>query len=176
MKCERCQKAEATVHLTQMLKGQIKKLNLCLPCAKEVGIDLNSPISVSDVLMGLGVQPSEDSLESTDFDLSCNRCHMTRTKFKKHGRLGCPECYNTFMGELGALTKAMHHSGQHVGKIPVCQGRHARLTARIAALQKEIEIAVSKEEYEKAAKLRDEIHALKEEARAGESEGISHDD
>jgi protein arginine kinase activator len=89
---------------------------------------------------------------------------MTRTEFKKNGRLGCPDCYKAFMGELGALTKAMHHSSQHTGKIPACQGQHARLIARLAALQKDIETAISKEEYEVAAQLRDEIQNLRQEA------------
>ena len=86
---------------------------------------------------------------------------MTRAEFKKRARLGCPECYNAFMGELSALTKAMHHSSQHVGKIPARQGNTARITAQIAALKKDIETAVAKEQYEVAANLRDKIKALK---------------
>ena len=66
------------------------------------------------------------------------------------------------MGELSAITQAMHHSRQHVGKIPARQGNEARIAARVAALQKDIETAIAKEEYEVAARLRDEIRVLKE--------------
>jgi protein arginine kinase activator len=165
MKCECCHEAEATIHLTQVIDGNVKKLNLCQNCALESGIDLNSPISITDVLLGLGAQPAEGSPIGTEFDLSCSRCQMTRAEFKKRARLGCPECYNAFMGELNALTKAMHHSGQHVGKIPARQGNEARITAQIAALQKDIETAIAKEQYEVAANLRDKIKALKESAQ-----------
>ena len=65
------------------------------------------------------------------------------------------------MGELHALTHAMHHSRQHVGKIPARQGNAARVTAQIAALQKDIEPAIAKEEYEVAAGLRDKMRSLK---------------
>lgn len=160
MKCECCHKKDATIHLTQVIDGDVKKLNLCQECATENGIDLNSPISITDVLLGLGVQPQSTDTSETEFDLSCSRCQMTRAEFKKRAHLGCPECYNAFMGELSALTKAMHHSNQHVGKIPARQGNTARITAQIAALKKDIEIAIAKEQYEVAANLRDRIKAL----------------
>lgn len=164
MKCECCKEAEATIHLTQVIDGEVKKLNLCQACAQKNGIDLNSPISITDVLLGLGNQggDSQPQTDLSEFDLSCGRCQMTRAEFKKRARLGCPECYNAFMGELSAITQAMHHSRQHVGKIPARQGNEARIAARVAALQKDIETAIAKEEYEVAARLRDEIRTLKE--------------
>ena len=160
MKCESCQKREATIHLTQVIDGNVNKLNLCQDCAQDSGIDLNSPISITDVLLGLGAQPAENVEAMAGFDLSCSRCQMTRSEFKKNARLGCPECYNAFMGELSSLTKAMHHSGQHIGKIPARQGNAARITAQIAALQKDIATAIAKEDYEIAANLRDKIKAI----------------
>ena len=176
MKCEKCQIKEATIHLTQVINGDVKKLNLCQDCAQENGIDLNSPISITDLLLGLGVNPgdSEAVLPPPEFDLSCSRCQMTRAEFKKRTRLGCPECYNAFMGELNSLTKAMHHSTQHVGKIPARQGVEARMAAQIAALQKDIETAIAKEEYEVAATLRDKVNALRDSAK--KSEEVPHDD
>ncbi len=176
MKCECCNEVEATIHLTQVIDGEIKKLNLCQICAQNNGIDLNSPISITDVLLGLGNQNNKDvpSADDTVFDLSCSRCQMTRAEFKKRARLGCPECYNAFMGELSAITQAMHHSRQHVGKIPARQGNEARVTAQVAALQKDIETAIAKEEYETAARLRDKIKNLKADA-ALLKEGESHD-
>lgn len=163
MKCECCHNVDATIHLTQVIEGEVKKLNLCQVCAQKNGIDLNSPISITDVLLGLG-QPIDQKIKPdlTTFDLSCSRCQMTRAEFKKRARLGCPECYNAFMGELSALTQAMHHSRQHVGKIPARQGIEARITAQIAALKKDIETAIAKEEYEVAASLRDKIREIKE--------------
>jgi protein arginine kinase activator len=174
MKCECCHETEATIHLTQVIDGEVKKLNLCQVCAQKNGIDLNSPISITDVLLGLGAPTQMGSPSDTAFDLSCSRCQMTRTEFKKRAQLGCPQCYNAFMGELSALTKAMHHSGQHVGKIPARQGNKARITAQIAALQNDIETAIAKEQYEVAANLRDKIKALKESFQSAEK-GESHD-
>ena len=164
MICECCHEADATIHLTQVIEGEVKKLNLCQECAQKNGIDLNSPISITDVLLGLGSQAGikKGPSMASELDLSCSRCQMTRAEFKTNARLGCPECYNSFMGELNALMQAMHHSRQHVGKIPARQGVEARITAQIASLQKDIETAIAKEEYEMAANLRDKIRALRD--------------
>jgi len=173
MKCEYCHVNEATIHLTQVVDGKIKKLNLCEECAKKSGIDLTAPISITDVLLGLGQQNQNVEIGS-EYDLSCPRCHMTRAEFKRSGRLGCPECYQTFMGDLNTLIKAMHRGGQHVGKIPARQGNRARIVAQVAALQKDLEAAVAKEQYEIAANLRDKIKALKKSLDAQEK-GTKHD-
>ena len=176
MICECCHETEATIHLTQVIDGEVKKLNLCQECAQKNGIDLNSPISITDVLLGLGSQTGTKKEHSmvSELDLSCSRCQMTRAEFKANARLGCPECYNSFMGELNALMQAMHHSRQHIGKIPARQGVAARITAQIASLQKDIETAIAKEEYEMAANLRDKIRALRESSRSP-SDGGTHD-
>lgn len=165
MKCEVCHQEEATIHLTQVIDGEVKKINLCQKCAQESGIDLNSPISITDVLLGLGAVKEPALPSSAAFDLSCERCGMTRAEFKNNARLGCSECYNAFMAEIEAIIQALHHSRQHVGKIPARQGSEARINAQIAALQKDLETAIATEEYEIAANLRDKINALKESTR-----------
>jgi len=47
---------------------------------------------------------------------------------------------------------------------------------QVAELETELQAAVQKEDYEGAARLRDRIRALREEAAAGESRGESRGD
>ncbi|MGE4490388.1 MAG: UvrB/UvrC motif-containing protein [Kiritimatiellales bacterium] len=159
MKCDLCDK-EAVVHLTQVVNGEMKEVHLCEEHAKAQGIDVNSPISITDILMGLNQQakPSQPG----ELTLSCPKCGMARDEFRKSGRLGCPECYRTFMAELTAAVKAMHHSTQHLGKIPAREGMQTRLKSQIARLQKELDEAVAREDFEKAAELRDQIKAARD--------------
>lgn len=163
MKCDVCDK-EAVVHLTQVINGEMKEVHLCEEHAKEQGIDIHSPISITDILMGLG--GSQKSITS-ELSLACPRCGMTRDEFRKTGRLGCSECYKTFMAELTMAIKAMHHSSQHVGKIPAREGSQTRIKSKLARLQKDLEAAVAREEFEKAAQLRDRIKAAREETDGG---------
>jgi len=164
VKCDLCDK-EAVVHLTQVVDGETKEFHLCEEHAKEQGVDIHSPISITDILMGLG-QNMPGSI-ATELGLACPRCGMSREEFKKTGRLGCPDCYHTFMAELAVAIKAMHHSGQHVGKIPAREGMAARRKTKIARLQKDLEAAIAREEYEKAAQLRDRIKTAREEETEG---------
>jgi protein arginine kinase activator len=158
MKCESCNINEATIHLTQVVNGVVKKVHICQECAGKNGLDLSSPISITDILLGLGgTQESEPDLP---FDQSCPVCHMRRNDFKKTGRLGCPDCYDNFMGEINSLIGAMHHSTQHTGKLPARAGSKLRQQAEIATLRQQMEGAIVQEDFETAARLRDQIRAI----------------
>ncbi|QHI68262.1 UvrB/UvrC motif-containing protein [Tichowtungia aerotolerans] len=165
MKCDLCDK-EAVVHLTQVVNGEMKEVHLCEEHAKEQGIDIHSPISITDILMGLG--EAKQGIEH-QLSPSCPRCGMAREEFRRSGRLGCPDCYNTFMAELAVAIKAMHHSSQHVGKIPAREGLQTRIKSQIARFQKELDAAIAREDYEKAAEIRDRISEVR--TQAEEQEG-----
>jgi len=88
MLCESCNEQEATVHLTQVVDGSVKKVHLCEECSAKSGFDIQGPISISDILLGMGGS-TEETPDSSE--RSCTRCHLRRADFKKTGRLGCPE-------------------------------------------------------------------------------------
>jgi protein arginine kinase activator len=159
MICEVCKEKEATVHLTQVIDGAIKKLHLCEECAGKSGFDVHGPISITDILLGMGVPKEQPTPESVEW--VCPRCHMRRTDFKKTGRFGCSSCYDAFAEGLTPMLKAMHRSEQHVGKAPASQVGRIRVTAELANLQKALEKAISEEHFEEAAQLRDKIQACR---------------
>ncbi len=165
MLCESCKEREAVVHYTQVADGSVKKVHLCVECAEKMGINASSAVSMSEILLGLGYKGKGNE---PDEDLSCPRCHMRRADFKKTGRLGCADCYQTFATDLAPLIKAMHHSEQHVGKVPAHEGIRARLSSEIAGLQKALDQAIATENYEEAARLRDRIQTCRQ--RAAEDE------
>tara|TARA_S200000501_G_C20688576_1_gene684055 strand:+ start:172 stop:693 length:522 start_codon:yes stop_codon:yes gene_type:complete len=162
MNCEFCKKEKATIHLTQVVNGEMKKLNLCQGCAKSHGIDLNSPISITDILMGMEKKNSRNKIlnNELEYDLTCSRCNMSRAEFSKKARLGCPNCYLTFSAELKTITQAMHHSMNHIGKIPNQQISQIKISQQINSLKKQIKTAIKKEDYEEAAEIRDKIKNL----------------
>ena len=154
--CEICKEREATVHLTQVVDGSIKKLHLCEECAAKTGIDVQGPISINDILLGLGVV-SKEPAAAPGVERSCPRCHMRRTDFKKTGRFGCGVCYEAFAEELPPLLKAMHRSEQHVGKVPESERTRFRASQELTRLEEDLQRAVTQERFEDAAHLRDRI-------------------
>jgi protein arginine kinase activator len=119
MLCDICTKNQATVHLTEIVDGQITELHLCERCAKEKSSQMEQQFGLSDLLAGL-VDFGKNIEEKEDLKLKCANCKLTYREFKKVGRLGCSECYVTFGKYLEFLLKSIHGANQHVGKLPNC--------------------------------------------------------
>ncbi|MFM8549486.1 MAG: UvrB/UvrC motif-containing protein, partial [Verrucomicrobiota bacterium] len=85
---------------------------------------------------------------------------FTDLDFRKRGRLGCPACWETFGEALGGLLLKVQHEPAHVGRAPAGVIPLARLRRRLEAARAERAKAVAAEDYEGAARLRDEVAAL----------------
>jgi branched-chain amino acid aminotransferase len=154
VKCELCQKNDASVHFKQVVDGDVRELYVCPQCASENGFDVQSPMAMTDFLFGLGIPETQPdgTLEKT-----CPACGLTLGGFRKSTRLGCARCYETFAEEIEPLLHGMHRADRHVGKVPAGE----RLTGEIVAMQKALEKAISCEDFEEAAVLRDKLRELK---------------
>ena len=161
MLCSICNEKPATVHLTQIVGEKMQKLDLCEDCAKAKGVNDPSGFALADLMLGLGAsQEIEQAVGGVE--TKCPRCGFTQADFKKSGRLGCPECYKTFAEGLAGLLKTMHKGTRHVGKVPEALRASREQSDRLKSLQKKLEKAVKAENYEEAAKLRDEIRETSE--------------
>jgi protein arginine kinase activator len=93
MVCDICKKADATVHLTQIVEGKMLKVDLCESCSKEKGVQEAAGFSLADLLVGLG---AAEEMKSESPGAQCPVCGFTQVDFKKTGRLGCSACWETF--------------------------------------------------------------------------------
>ena len=71
-------------------------------------------------------------------------------------------CYDTFAEGLDGLIKAMHRRTIHTGKIPVLLKRTLEMGARVKQLKTDLDKAISQENYETAAQLRDQLRELEQ--------------
>jgi protein arginine kinase activator len=147
-----------------VVNKKIIKMNLCEECAKKKGVTIQTPFTIADLLSGLadlGLRAEED-LKKT-----CPGCGLSYIDFRKTGRLGCDNCYTAFEKSLQGLLETIHRSATHVGKVP----SHTRVEVDDLAMLKSLEAqlcaAVEKEEFEKAATIRDKLQALKKDVRNG---------
>jgi len=157
MLCSICKEKEATVHYTQIIGDKMQKVDLCEACSKTKGINDTSGFSLADLMLGgLGASLETDDAANGK-ELKCPRCGYSQQDFKKSGRLGCPECYKVFADGLESLLKAMHKGTRHVGKVPEALRQNRDLSDRLKTLQRRLAKTVEAEDFEQAAKLRDEI-------------------
>jgi protein arginine kinase activator len=150
-----CKQNPAKVHLTQIVDDKMQKVDLCEDCAKQKGVNHPS-FSPADLLFGLGAS-QEIAQTASGVEIRCPGCGFTQADFKKAGRLGCAQCYTTFAEGLEGLLKTMHKGIKHVGKTPAALRQGRDLNERLKHLQKKLDKAVTTEDFEQAANLRDEI-------------------
>src|ERR1700704_4813242 len=157
MICDVCKTHPATVYLTQIVDGNMKKVNLCESCSKEKGVTDPTGFALADLLLGLG---AAQEMERGGTVQKCPVCGFSQADFKKTGRLGCGACYETFAEGLASLLKGMHKGIAHVGKVPARAVRSIERESQMKTLQRDLRKAVAAEDYESAAQLRDRIKQI----------------
>jgi protein arginine kinase activator len=95
--------------------------------------------------------------------LVCPNCGITFREFRSQGRLGCPHDYIAFAKELKPLLENIHNETQHTGKFPKRAPHASQLQYKLIKLRSELRSAIDEEEYETAARIRDEIQSLEKE-------------
>ncbi len=167
MKCDFCDK-KATVFLTQLVEGQMKKVCLCDPCAKERGVTDPTGFSMADLLLGgvsVGSSPvptGKKAALSSGSGRKCATCGFTLDDLRRVRRFGCADCYSTFAEEVGQMVGGMHKGASHIGKVPAGLMAMQVLHQRLEELRARLDQAIASESYEEAAGIRDEIRNLGE--------------
>jgi len=173
MLCDICGKNPATVHLTEIIDDQMDELHLCEECARQKSAQMEQQFGLSDLLSGL-VEFEKPTQEKEVSVLKCANCGLTYTDFKKIGRLGCSECYETFRRYLGPLLKRIHGSSQHLGKSPYKPAKVLKKKTDLQDLRSSLQKAIEMEAFEEAAKIRDQIKELdKRQSQNNDPEKIS---
>lgn len=159
MLCDICGKNPATVHLTEIIDNQMNELHLCEECARQKSAEMEQQFGLSDLLAGMA-EFEKPAREAESAVVKCANCGLTYADFKKIGRLGCGECYNSFRKYLSPLLKRIHGSSQHIGKAPFKITKVLKKKADLQDLRTRLQKAIETEEFEEAAKIRDQIKEL----------------
>ena len=184
MLCERCQKQEANIHLTQTSQGKTTAHHLCDACANELGIGhhVSDYFGTIGSLIGSGLLGGGSAFNlsggipafgsTAAQNITCNFCGQSFDDFRRSGLFGCSHCYEVFADRLDAVFRRVQGGTRHTGHKSGSEAGHrasAVLLARIKDLKKSLQLAVAEEAYEQAARIRDEIKSL-EKKMAGQND------
>lgn len=177
MICEKCGKNEATIHYTEVINGVKSEHYLCGECAKNTDMGYYSGIfegefPLADLIKGIlstgGMLSRREQAEKKDI-LTCPKCNMTYDEFIKEGKFGCSECYNLFgpliVEELKKIQGNFGNKGKKYKKNKLKNNESIEKKEKvydIDELTKQLKYAVSIEEFDEAARLRDEIKRLRQ--------------
>lgn len=156
--CQNCQK-EKTIHVTEIVGGKLKKIDLCADCPHNKSLTDPSAFNLADEMLGMGA--GESVAQHSENDV-CPTCGFSVADFKKTGRLGCSRCYSTFYYGIATVLRDMHKGTQHTGKVPGRLRREQELREAIRDIEARMDKAVRAEDYETAARLRDELGGLRD--------------
>jgi protein arginine kinase activator len=167
--CANCKKP-ATIHLTQIVNNQIKKLDFCESCPYQKGITDPQGISLAE-LLAQGPSPLVDAGGGSPVaTMQCKSCGLTPLDFKKHHRLGCPDCYSELSDFVTPMLVNLQRDQIHHGKTPrrmLARMEHQREVAR---LDKALQEAIAEEHFEEAARLRDLLLDVRARQKAEKNE------
>ncbi len=156
LKCNFCAQP-ATVHFTQINNNKAHNVDLCEACAQSKGVTNPGGFDLSDLLIKGAL-----NREAAPTGIRCEQCGFSQADFKKHGRFGCPACYDAFKGMLEPLLDGMHKGTVHAGKVPRAALERKSHYDRLTKLETDLSDAIKSERYEEAARFRDEINQMKQ--------------
>jgi protein arginine kinase activator len=158
--CTGC-KRKATITYKKIKCGEINSSKMCSMC----------PILQANI----GIPIGDNSLTSNTFDLEkkCHNCSTNLHEVSTEGKLGCPQCYQTFedflLSKLSESDTIPLKSDSdifrkktipiHLGNSPeILKGDETR--KKLESLQSALEESLASENFERAALLRDQIKNL----------------
>ncbi len=171
MLCEVCNKRRASIHYLEKVNDHVQEMHLCEECARDKGGSPKAHFQIADLLAGLADMEIPVSVKRGK-PKNCPGCGLAYEEFRKTGRLGCGRCYETYRDSLAPLLKRIHGSSAHAGKRPpgTAAARTSSAPRGLSALRMRLEQAVQNEEYEEAAKMRDEIREIEKKSSRGGSQ------
>lgn len=177
MKCQRCQKREASVLIKQIVNGAEKEYKICEDCLQEIGFANTFGLDLDNYL-GTGFASPKAFLgnhqlgnTATGYNSGvfvpgkqepkvCAHCNTSLDEIRKKGKLGCSYCYEIFEDQLGQVFRRVQSGDKHRGR-KIAQTKDRSEINNLHQINEELQLkikeAVEKEDYESAAKIKTEI-------------------
>ena len=103
---------------------------------------------------------NDEVSENEKIDITCSVCNTSFEDYQNTGKLGCSKCYSTFEKQLKPIIEGIYGYSEHIGKFPKNEFKDVQVIRTVERLKEQLNVAIREEEYEQAAKLRDEILEL----------------
>lgn len=163
MLCQSCGKNHANTHIKRIVNGELTEYMLCEKCAAKLGysnifdsfgFDFNN-------LLGSFFAASEPKFLPFN-NKRCDFCGSSFEDISSTGKIGCAKCYSVFFEQLIPSVKRIHGNIKHAGKFASAAGEENIIKNQIQNLNERMKIAIDEQNFEEAAKIRDELKNLKE--------------
>lgn len=165
MLCDICNEREAVISYTKIGSEETEVIHLCKECAeKKMKEDSKFKDVMAEKMASFTKQMFESKypLEESDFEKTCPTCKTSLKDVIDGKSLGCEDCYKEFKEYINGFLLNLNSASIHKGKIPKVGGKEPIVKKEEIQILNKLSVAIALEEYEEAAKLRDELNSLRE--------------
>ena len=178
MICNKCGKNNAEFYYKQTVNGQTQEYALCSHCVEELRkngeLNIKLPFLFEDYGTGFindgmyGINdligfPFASKKKHIAEKKKCTLCASTFDELVKQGKVGCAKCYEVFAEELEKSIENIHGKARYTGKRNKKYSTDTETKEdEVSVLEKELAEAITNQEFEKAAVIRDKIRDLKD--------------
>lgn len=162
--CEMCGLNPATVTVIEIVDGKKIVHHLCKSCAEKIAMAIPEKKKNPEKITAKSTKLSSvrEKLGPEKKSLVCPNCGLTFEEFKKVLRFGCEVCYEAFSEALVPLLEEIHRSAQYRGRKPIHNKARMNILKQKNELEEKLKEAVELEDFEEAAKIRDELKELED--------------
>lgn len=180
MLCEKCKKKKAVIYYTENLYGDLRSFNLCTECADSMRMS-GELEEFSAAISGISSELTEmpRSLPRnfsvlpllrypgtrSESNHKCPGCGIGLSEILESRLVGCARCYGFFAEELSEALDMMNFTDlgskrTYSGTAPRSYRQKLAVLEKIKQLKDELSTAVSDENFELCATLRDKIREM----------------
>lgn len=139
-------------------KTSITFIQVSLNSYQETALCNHCPLIAQ--LIGDDKGNNQTPIETTSYGICCGHCSTTMESVQMGSQLGCANCYEVFSDVISLQILKVPisptlHSGRSVG-----EKASINPTLRLYALNEALQETLLREEYEEAARIRDEISSI----------------
>ncbi len=159
LECSECKKT-VQVNYSEIVGSKVVKRAMCVDC----------PVLMNKMRRPDDVAGSKGMLTEKQSTMSCGVCGTSMEEIRMGYNLGCADCYETFSdlvlshliangGFFGVGSDS--ETSYHVGRIPGDTGEISP-SLRLIVLNEALKETLTREDYEQAAWIRDQINKIED--------------
>ena len=158
--CQQCGQNEGLVHVSVAAGESRETYALCASCAQKFGIHMNQQHSptVNDLYQSL--LPGSNRLRRRMDETRCRQCGTSFGDIRRTGQVGCPSCYGIFARGIRQLLRVGDSHVGYTGRLPGRVDALRRIFVTREHLREQLQEAVRDEDFESAARIREEIRRI----------------
>lgn len=166
MNCKMCSKNEPKHFFRCLITNNVVDTFICEECFQKIAKGENALGMIGDEIIVEGTDEDQNLSRPIQnvAELKCPCCDTDLSEVGKTGRFGCEKCYEVFSDLIAVADVQIDEKEKKLKETLGDKAQESVESGKIAALENKMQDAIKIEDYETAAKLRDEISKLKRES------------